>query len=221
VNILAIDTAAEVLSVALRTDSGVLESTDTSGYRHSERLVPFIQRLLGEAGMSFGDLSLIVCSRGPGSFTGLRIGAATAKGISLGLGVPIVSVPTLDAYAWPFRPFPGTVVPLIDAKKRRFYTAFYRAGVRESEYLDAAPQDILSLLPADERVLFTGPGSALLEGQVKIDTSLFLFDPLPFAGRGMALLTLGAEQYEREGPDPDSTGPVYVRPSEAEITRNG
>ncbi len=154
-NILAFDTAAEVLSVALRTDSGVLESTDTSGYRHSERLVPFIQRLLGEAGMSFGDLSLIVCSRGPGSFTGLRIGAATAKGISLGLGVPIVSVPTLDAYAWPFRPFPGTVVPLIDAKKRRFYTAFYRAGVRESEYLDAAPQDILSLLPADERVRFT------------------------------------------------------------------
>ncbi len=219
-NILALDTATDVLSVALQVEDVLIETTRTGGYEHSERLVPVIQWLLAEGGISFSDLNLIVYSRGPGSFTGLRIGAATAKGFSLGWYVPVVSIPTLDAYAYPHCFFPGAVVPLLDAKKRRYYSAVYTEGKRIGEYADISAENLVSSLSAHERVLFTGPGSILLKERTDIETSGFSFDPFPLSGKGASLLALGIRQFRTEGADPEGSGPVYIRPSEAEIARN-
>lgn len=102
-NILSIDTAAEILYVGVKTDKAFLENIRAMGLKHAETLIPLIRSMLKEIELSPGDLDLVVCSQGPGSFTGLRIGLATAKGISEGAGCPLVSIPTLDALAEPYR----------------------------------------------------------------------------------------------------------------------
>jgi len=110
---------------------------------HSERLMGAIDRLLTDAGWTVRDLEGLAVSVGPGSFTGLRIGLSTVKGLALALSIPIVAVPTLDAMAalLPFAALP--VCPVLDARKREVYASLYRwdgAGMhRVWEYLAIAP----------------------------------------------------------------------------------
>ena len=98
--ILALDSAALSGSVALCED-GVLiaECTVCTGHTHSETLLPMVEAVLRAAGRQVGDIGLFACTVGPGSFTGLRIGSATAKGLGLALEKPLIHVPTLDATA--------------------------------------------------------------------------------------------------------------------------
>ncbi|MEX2183830.1 MAG: tRNA (adenosine(37)-N6)-threonylcarbamoyltransferase complex dimerization subunit type 1 TsaB [Chloroflexota bacterium] len=97
--ILAIDTATSRALVATGSPYGVVEriAAWTVGYRHSETLLPAIQRVLAEASLRRADLVGIVVGTGPGAFTGLRVGIATAKGLALGLGIPLAGVSTADA----------------------------------------------------------------------------------------------------------------------------
>src|SRR6266478_6775542 len=125
---------------------------------HSERLMGAIDRLLTDAGWSVRDLEGLAVSVGPGSFTGLRIGLSTVKGLALALSIPIVPVPTLDAMAalLPFAALP--VCPVLDARKREVYASLYRwdgAGMhRVWEYLAIAPADLARRL--DEPVIVLG-----------------------------------------------------------------
>ena len=116
-NILSIDTSGEILHLGLKSGETFLENTRDMGLKHAETLTPLIRSLMEEIDLSPKALDLVVCSQGPGSFTGLRIGLATAKGISEGAGCPLVSIPTLVALAEPWRDFEGIVMPVIDAKK--------------------------------------------------------------------------------------------------------
>src|SRR2546428_11980959 len=113
------------------------------GATHSERLMGAIDRFLTDAGWTVRDLEGLAVSVGPGSFTGLRIGLSTVKGLALALSIPIVAVPTLDAMAAPL-PFAALpVCPVLDARKREVYASLYRwdgAGMhRVWEYLAIAP----------------------------------------------------------------------------------
>lgn len=99
-NILAFDTSGEVLSIRLETSRTIRNLVIDGALHHAERLMPEIDEMLKKEELSADKLDLIVTSRGPGSFTGLRIGMATAKGIAVGAHVPLVSVSTLDAMAW-------------------------------------------------------------------------------------------------------------------------
>ena len=125
--ILAIDTSTRVSSVALVEDGRVVaELNQDTRLTHSERLMPQIKQLLDIAEKTTRDLSAIAVSIGPGSFTGLRIGMATAKTMAYALGIPVVGVPTLDALAWNC-PLDGVhLVPMLDAQKGNVYTARYR-----------------------------------------------------------------------------------------------
>lgn len=213
-SILAIDTATEVLSVGLATKAGFFETSVIAGLRHSEYLLPSIAHLVGLAavGRSF---ELVVCMRGPGSFTGLRIGMASAKGFAAGSQCPLVAVPTLDVLADGLEYFAGTVVPVIDARKKRVYTALYRAGTKVSTDLDIAPSDLVERLPADSPVLFTGPGAPLLEEMLKAHPKWHL-DPRRNVSRAASLVRLGKLRFEEHGPDPADLGPTYLRKSQAE-----
>ncbi len=224
-NILAFDTAGDLLSAGLRTDEGYFEENRLSGLKHSENLLPSIKRLIEFAGIKLDQLDLIICTRGPGSFTGLRIGMATAKGLSTGTGAPVVSVNSLDAYAYGYNFFSGSVVPVIDARKNRFYTAVYSDGKRVSDYMDISSDDLRNELSDSKRVLFTGPGSSLLEERFLSNTDKApVFDSFfSFFNSGLAsvIVELGIRQYNESGPDSNDTGPFYIRKSDAELSIYG
>jgi tRNA threonylcarbamoyladenosine biosynthesis protein TsaB len=220
-NVLAIDTATEILSVALKTEGGEYEMIHRAGLSHSESLVPSIQALCSLAGFSLRDLDLVVCMKGPGSFTGLRIGMATAKGIAFGRKTPLVSVPTLDVMAFGHESFSGIVLPIIDARKNSFYTAVYEAGKRTSDYLDLAAEDILPYIGSSQKVLLTGPHGDLflerLEASGSSHSDRFTLYPDRRNGTGFSLIACGIKHYAEAGADSKAEGPLYIRKSEAEL----
>jgi tRNA threonylcarbamoyladenosine biosynthesis protein TsaB len=217
VNILAFDTSSDILSICVEKGSHIYEVDRLIGLKHSELLSPLIGELLEEAELTLKDLDLISCARGPGSFTGLRIGMATAKGLSVGAEVPLVSVPTLDFVAFGYDYFDGVVLPLLDAKKKCYYTALYRKGKRISEYLDIPKDALVELVGTTEKVLLTGADVEIFKASGLPET--WNVDPLARQGRSQALLNLGKVTFQKSGPDPDNLGPLYLRRSEAEISR--
>ncbi len=188
------------------------------GLKHSETLMNTIVRLLEEAEISRDQLELLVCSEGPGSFTGLRIGMSTIKGMAFGLGIPYTSVLTTDYYAYGYDYFPGAVIPVLDAKKKRFFSAVYFEGKRIAEPSDLTETEILEKVHDFERVLFTGPDCMLISGSSRPGIEK---DKNYFQGRSRQLLELGVSRYEKEGPMHIDAGPVYLRKSEAEIALYG
>jgi tRNA threonylcarbamoyladenosine biosynthesis protein TsaB len=128
--VLGIETATALGGVALVSRDGALagETTLLGRESHAERLLPALERLLAALGVALGDLAAVAVSIGPGSFTGLRTGIATAKGLALALGVPLYGVPTLEALAANAPPGSGTVCALLAARRGEAFAALFAAG---------------------------------------------------------------------------------------------
>ena len=141
-NLLAIDTATDILSVALSLRDETWYFEADAGTRHSQLLMGAIDHLMNNAGLEPKDLQAVCCMAGPGSFTGLRIGFACAKGLSLSLDIPFFTVPTLDCMASRFSAWPGLVLPAIDAKKSSWFCALYMGGKRLCPDMDATASSI-------------------------------------------------------------------------------
>ena len=218
--VLALDTSTEVLSLcAARGDTWAAMSVDR-GLHHSPALIPLAERLLHELSMTVKDLELIVCSIGPGSFTGIRIGIATALGIGHGRGIPVVGVSPLDALGRSWEAWEGDVFPVIDARRGNIYTARYRGGMKQGEYLDIAPDDLAGLLAGARSPILAGAdapriaatvlrGIHALLGQTGSVRVVDTVDP-------RVLLRLGIQTYTTRGADAASPHPLYLRKSEAE-----
>ncbi|MCX7788608.1 MAG: tRNA (adenosine(37)-N6)-threonylcarbamoyltransferase complex dimerization subunit type 1 TsaB [Spirochaetes bacterium] len=217
-NLLALDTSTEVLSIFCASGIKTMELTRDIDLRHSEQLIPLVDWVLRQLTIKPKDLDLVVTAGGPGSFTGLRIGMAFAKGLAGGIGCPYVSVSILDAYAARFSMVCNSfIAPVIDAKKQRFYTALWKGPQRISEYLDISPQEFLHMIPKDQSCILTGPHAHILKTLLHQDT--FLLDPAHRCGAAPMLAKLGIEKYQAEGPAKDNEGPLYVRKSDAEIAK--
>ena len=217
-NICAIDSSTNLLSICLKSDDKYYESTYDCGLKHSENLLVLTDSLIHSAGISIKDLDLLIVSAGPGSFTGLRIAMSTVKGIATGLNIPYISVPTLDYLAWGYDYYDGAVVPLIDAKKKRFYTAVYHKGQKMTDDLDISPADLSELLKGYSRVLLTGPDCF----KIQLESTADIFpDPNYFHGKSRQMLEIGIQKFKESGPDDISSGPIYIRKSEAEIAKFG
>lgn len=217
-NLLAIDTATEHMGLCLKSpDRGDLYFSARLGLKHAQSLLLWIDRLLEQANLTSGDLNAIIVNRGPGSFTGLRIGMATAKGMSQALNIPMISLSALDCYGESLNYFKGLVVPLIDAKKKRFYTRPYYQGKATDDYLDWAWEDILNNRKKNQDMLLTGPAAGRLYATASRE-NLFLdphWDQSP-----ANLLAHWGEKALKENPkgDDPGQGPLYLRKSEAEIS---
>lgn len=128
-NVLGIETSTQVCSVGLaREDRTLLQKRLVEERIHSEKMLTLIQSLLSDAGMSMREIDVVAVSIGPGSFTGLRIGLSTAKGLCFSLDRPLVTVPTFDALAracWSIRGETGNILVALDAKKGDFYRGRY------------------------------------------------------------------------------------------------
>ncbi|MCL2208778.1 MAG: tRNA (adenosine(37)-N6)-threonylcarbamoyltransferase complex dimerization subunit type 1 TsaB [Treponema sp.] len=126
-NLLAIDTSASILNVALQTgDDPVLSQTE-DGIRHSEMAMELIDSLIKKAELNPDGLNGVLCMSGPGSFTGLRVGYSVAKGLALSLSIPFAAIPTLDCLSFPHRENELTLT-VIKSGKKAWYFAFYRKG---------------------------------------------------------------------------------------------
>ena len=220
-NVLAIDTSTSMLGIGLQTDDHYFEMNQDVGLHHTENLLTEVRVLFEKGALSVEQLDLIVVSKGPGSFTGLRIGMATAKGLSFGTGIPLVSVPTLEMHAFGQSIYSDWVLPVMDARKNRVYAAFYRNGTARGEVLDIAPELLLKEASQYEHILVTGPFAAdLLEigrnSEPRCEN--LIIDPLYAAPKTFALLQKGKETFSRRGGDDTRSGPLYIRPSEAELS---
>ena len=126
--ILAIDTSTDCLSLALLRDDKIIGRFHRRSHmRHSTLLVPMIDKLVKKARLKIRDIDCFAISVGPGSFTGLRIGVTTVKGLAYSLNKPIVAVPTLDVIARNVKNFKGVICPVLDARKNKVYSCFYRS----------------------------------------------------------------------------------------------
>lgn len=219
-NLLSLDTSTEVLSIFGSAGSKTVELTRDIDLRHSEQLIPLTDWVLRQLSLRPKDLDLVVVAGGPGSFTGLRIGMAFAKGLTASIGCPHVTVSALDAYAARFNSVCDSIIaPVIDAKKHRFYTALWKGHQRVTEYLDIGPEEFQQLIPKDQPCILTGPHALLLKNSLSQDTCLL--DPSYRCGIAHLLATLGLEKFQSAGPAKEDDGPLYVRKSDAEIAKNG
>lgn len=125
---LAFDSTAKAASVAVRKGGKLLGSCCIdNGLTHSELLLPMAEGLIKTLGLSFSDIELLACTSGPGSFTGVRIGAALVKGLALGKNIPCVGVSTLEALAENLSSLNGIIIPVMDARRGQFYTAVFKS----------------------------------------------------------------------------------------------
>ncbi len=125
--VLGVDSTTQVAGVSIVDDRQlVAESFFNTRKNHSQRLLPMIVDLIAGAGLELADLDGLAVAIGPGSFTGLRIGLATVKGLAHAAQKPLVGIPTLDGLAWNAWEVPGLVCPVLDARRQEVYTALYR-----------------------------------------------------------------------------------------------
>ena len=162
--ILCIETATRSCSVALAKDGNLLQFKEevSEQYSHSEQLTHFIESLLKEQGIALSDLDAIAVSKGPGSYTGLRIGVSTAKGLCYALDKPLIAISTLEAIASGMeKQCPNKVYcPMIDARRMEVYTAFFQAGKQLTDIeAHIVETDSFSKMLAKEEVLFFGDGA--------------------------------------------------------------
>jgi tRNA threonylcarbamoyladenosine biosynthesis protein TsaB len=125
--ILNIETATKNCSVAVAKNGRVLSCRElaTDGYAHAEKLHVFIEESLAASGIKYSDLSAVAVSKGPGSYTGLRIGVSAAKGFCLALGIPLIAVDTLQILAFKADVNEGVIVPMLDARRMEVYSAIF------------------------------------------------------------------------------------------------
>lgn len=221
--IIAFDTASEYLDIALSIDHKVHIQYKEIGLKHSEYLIPSIAELCNNAHIKIQNLDLIICTRGPGSFTGLRVGMSAAKGLAYGLQIPLVSIPTLDVYAvsylnnHEYSDKSSIIIPVIDARKQRFYCALYSGKKKISDFLDIAAEDLFdAYLRKYQTIHFSGPDSELLitklrSSRPEINTKNLSFHPAGSIAE--KLLHMGIQYFEENGPDPVTQGPLYLRNS--------
>jgi tRNA threonylcarbamoyladenosine biosynthesis protein TsaB len=172
--ILSIETASPVCSVALIRDGMVVSLRESGDDRpHATKLTVFIREMLDETGIAATSLDAISLGMGPGSYTGLRIGASVAKGLAYGAAIPVIGIPTLKALASGFlatcgqdmpehdSPQPPLLCPMLDARRLEVYTALYDLQLNEVRAVEALvlePDSFSSLL--DDRIVhFFGTGS--------------------------------------------------------------
>jgi len=221
--ILGIETATRTGGVAIVSEGGVLaEYTLNIEVTHSERLMSTVDRVLKDTGLLISNIDGFGVSIGPGSFTGLRIGLSTVKGLAFTTGKPVAAVPTLKALAWntPHSRYP--VCPLLDAKKKEVYAALYRYDGRE--LVQDLPEMVLPLAELADRVagevLFSGEGARLFAGDIeRLFAGRAHLAPLSATVPSAASAAEIALDMIRAGrhTGPDDLSPMYIRRPEAEL----
>ncbi len=161
--ILCIETSTTNCSVSVARDGEVVAMKEQNdiNYSHSENLHTFIKGALKDASFSLNEIDAVAISKGPGSYTGLRIGVSAAKGLCFSLGIPLISIPTLEALAHQVFNTSGYIASLLDARRMEVFSAIYHKNYKEVELTQATIIDENSFIKFLEKdlVYFIGPGA--------------------------------------------------------------
>ncbi len=226
--ILALESTAQIASAALWQDGKMLAlSSLSSGNTHSTTLLPMVEQMLKSTGKRISDVDLFACTVGPGSFTGVRIGAATLQGLAFGTDKPCVGISSLAAMAYQLRGFPGILCPVIGARRSQLYSALFRSDGEHITRLTEdgivlAPDLTAYLAPYDEPVHFTGDGygdavKSTVHPQL-CTTPVALRVPSAFAA-AEAAYDLYESTADKSVFTLASVQPVYLRKTQAERER--
>ena len=215
--ILALECSAGPASAAVIEDGRIIASAFTNiRMTHSQTLLPMMKKMLDEKGISVSDIDALAISRGPGSFTGIRIGISAVKGLAAPNALPCYGVSTLRAIAENHRDFEGIISAVMDARCNQVYNALFKA---ESGKITRLTEDralmtselLLELQNYNEKIIFSGDGAGLFE-QYKSEKILVADTESRFQNaEGVAKAAL-----EYEPVSPDKLTPFYLRLPQAE-----
>ena len=229
--ILAFDTSTVVASVAVADGKKTLaEVSGPAETKHGDTLLSTIQTALERANITLAQTDLIAVGIGPGSFTGVRVGLATAKGLALATGKPLIGVVSLRALARGTAQTEGLIAPMVDAYRNEVYSALYQldGADRLTEKLPPLNQtpektaERLRLAAEGSPILLCGNGARRYGRQLVelAGKSARLADPAYDAPRAAALAQEARLAFEQEGPsDLSALEPLYLRPSDAQLPR--
>ncbi|MCL2214183.1 MAG: tRNA (adenosine(37)-N6)-threonylcarbamoyltransferase complex dimerization subunit type 1 TsaB [Treponema sp.] len=220
-NYLAIDSCSSVLSVAVSRNDDIYYAYNNECMKHSELAMDLIDSKMKEAALKPNELNGVLCMRGPGSFTGLRIGYSIAKALSLSLSIPFASVPTLDCIAWKENNDEKIILAVIEARKNVYFYAFYRGALRLTPDADADADQIADKIKQfNDVITLTGPGaeklySSLLQKERKNinlnnENTGYAGEIIKIAKK-IKILDNGTADFLYSGPE-------YIRKTDAEIS---
>lgn len=224
-NILAIEASGIAGSVAYIKDGKLVgEYYICHKLTHSETIMPMLEHLKTMVGLDLKTLDAIAVTSGPGSFTGLRIGVATAKGLALALNLPIIGIPTLDAMAHNITYTKDLICPIMDARRSQVYTSLYRWEenelIRLEDHQAILIEELLAKLGEySGNVIFLGDGVPVFEEIIKerLGTRAIFAPSFIRLQRAGTLADIAVAEYEKGNlVDADLFTPMYLRKSQAE-----
>ncbi|MDO4454028.1 MAG: tRNA (adenosine(37)-N6)-threonylcarbamoyltransferase complex dimerization subunit type 1 TsaB [Eubacteriales bacterium] len=226
--ILALDSSGLVASVAVAEDDNLIaEYTVNYKKTHSQTLLPMLDEIAKMTELDLNTIDAIAVAAGPGSFTGLRIGSATAKGLGLALKKPLIPIPTVEGLAYNLYGTKALICPLMDARRNQVYTGIYEFlgdDFRKVEDQMAVPIEeiIRKLNETGREVIFLGDGVSVYKKVIEQQCSVpYSFAPAHVNKQRAGALAALAQQYFREGKTEDAADhkPDYLRLSQAERER--
>lgn len=226
--ILALDSTAVTASAALWSDGSLMaQYMLNSGHTHSTTLLPMIRHMLETSGVSVDKIDCMACSVGPGSFTGIRIGIATVKGLAFGTDKPCIGVSSLEAMAYGMKSVNGIVCPVINARRTQYYSALFRiqdgavTRLTEDEVILGADLDGI-LAEYDEPIYLTGDGYESARGFITYPRLMYTPESCRWP-TAFAVAEAAAYKLTHASPEtvftPEDLVPVYLRKTQAERER--
>ena len=224
--ILSLDTTADVCSAAICEDTRLIaEMTVNTGNTHSQTLLPVVEQILKISETELDEIELFACSTGPGSFTGVRIGVATIKGLAYGKNKPCMSVSTLDALAYNLKGYSGILCPVMNARRNQVYNALFESDGLNIKRL--CPDRALSIEELDEElcmldkpIFLCGDGYSITERGFK-KTRIGFVPERSRLQSAYSVACCALEKYKLGEVLTDAQiVPIYLRPSQAERERN-
>lgn len=183
--VLNIETATTNCSVSLSKDGEtlVLKEDNSLGYSHAETLHLFIDEVFKTSKIKPSDIDAIAVSKGPGSYTGLRIGVSSAKGLCLALDKPLISISTLESLAHQVNAKDGLIIPMLDARRMEVYSAIYNNDLELQREIEAEilTEESYAELLTSSKVYFIGNGVVKTKSLINHPNAIFIEDKLPSA----------------------------------------
>jgi tRNA threonylcarbamoyladenosine biosynthesis protein TsaB len=183
--ILNIETSTKNCSVSVAKDGKtiVLKELNDGGYSHAEKLHEFIKEVIAEAGIQFSDLKAIAVSKGPGSYTGLRIGVSAAKGLCFALNIPLIAINTLESLAQSISLIEGFKIPLLDARRMEVYSAVFDKNniIKKEVSAEIITNESFKSYLESGKVYFFGDGAEKCKEVILHENANYFDDKFPSA----------------------------------------
>jgi len=226
-NLLAIDAAGPILGIAVERGGDFFYEEIDAGVKHSELVMDCVDRQMKKACLYPRSLDGVLCMKGPGSFTGLRIGYSIAKGLALSLSISFVPIPTLDCIALSC-PTDGLLIPVIEARKNAWFFCAYRNGKRVLDDMDSSASEIAAIITAEkkhdnEKIFLLGQGSQSLYNSLPEEAKNSFSFILEKRAYAKELIYIAKENniFAKDNGAFLYSGPEYLRKTDAEIDLAG